>query len=39
MIRQAGVSKDTRLLRSYLENQLFQIKLERKEQLKKTTTL
>jgi hypothetical protein len=39
IIRQTGFSKDARLLRSYLENQLFQIKLEREEELKKTSTL
>jgi hypothetical protein len=39
MIRQTGLSKDLRLLRAYLDNQLFQIKLEHEEQLKKTTTL
>jgi len=39
MVRTSRLSKDPRLLTIYLENQLFQIKLEREEESKKTKTL
>jgi hypothetical protein len=38
-IRASGISKDPKFLLPYLENQLFQIKLEREEELSKVKTL
>ncbi len=39
MIRGAGLSKDPKYVMTYLDNQLFQIKLEREEELAKVKTL